>query len=125
VVDDSERIRQMTIKVLKEAGISRISEAGDGEEAWVIIQDQKPDVILCDWLMPKLSGIELVQRMMQVEELARRIAFLMLTTVDNKASIVQALSLGVRGYLIKPFTRKQLLDKVLFAVEWVKREGQK
>jgi two-component system, chemotaxis family, chemotaxis protein CheY len=125
VVDDSERFRQMTIKVLKEAGISRISEAGDGEEAWVIIQDQKPDVILCDWLMPKLSGIELVQRMMQVEELARRIAFLMLTTVDNKASIVQALSLGVRGYLIKPFTRKQLLDKVLFAVEWVKREGQK
>ncbi|MFH2130153.1 MAG: hypothetical protein ABIK68_07250, partial [bacterium] len=62
---------------------------------------------------------------MQVEELARNVTFLMLTTVDNKASIVEALSVGVRGYLIKPFSRKQLLDKVYFATEWLRREQQR
>ncbi|MBU2644077.1 response regulator [bacterium] len=125
VVDDSDRIRQMTIKVLKDAGVKQISEAGDGEAAWVLLQ-KKPlvDVILCDWIMPKLTGIELVKRIMQVEELARNVTFLMLTTVDNKASIVEALSVGVRGYLIKPFSRKQLLDKVYFATEWLRREQQ-
>ncbi|MFH2133456.1 MAG: response regulator [bacterium] len=125
VVDDSNRIRQMTIKVLKDAGVTQISEAGDGEAAWALLQ-KKPlvNVILCDWIMPKLTGIELVQRIMQVEELARNVTFLMLTTVDNKAPIVEALSVGVRGYLIKPFSRKQLLDKVYFATEWLRREQQ-
>lgn len=122
VVDDSEKIRRMTMKVLIDAGVNDISEAINGEDAWDVIQKREFDVILCDWLMPELSGIELVQRINQVEKIALRTVFLMLTTVDDKASIVEALSVGVRGYLIKPFTRKQLLDKVLFATEWLGRE---
>lgn len=124
VVDDSDRIRQMTTKVLKDAGVRRISESVNGAEAWEYIQNHPLDVILCDWIMPELSGIELIQRMMQVETLARKITFLMLTTVNDKASIVEALSVGVRGYLIKPFSRKQLLEKVFFATEWLRKEQQ-
>ena len=122
VIDDSDRIRKMTIKVLRDAGITRISESVNGAEAWLFLQKQQVDVVLCDWIMPELTGIELVKRVMQVESIARRTTFLMLTTVDNKASIVEALSVGVRGYLIKPFSRKQLLEKVYFATEWLRKE---
>ena len=124
VVDDSSRIRQMTIDVLKKAGISKIVSADDGDKAWDLIQTNQVDVILCDWIMPNLSGIELVQKIMQVESLASKITFVMLTTVNNKASIVEALSVGVRGYLIKPFSQKQLLEKVYFATEWLRKEQQ-
>ncbi|NQU65150.1 MAG: response regulator [SAR324 cluster bacterium] len=125
VVDDSDRIRQMTVKVLNDAGVTRILESCDGAEAWEILKKSPSvDVVLSDWIMPKLTGIELVQRVMQVESLARNITFLMLTSVDSKASIVEALSVGVRGYLIKPFSRKQLLEKVYFATEWLRKEQQ-
>ncbi len=122
VVDDSEKIRKMTITVLEKEGVNQIHEAADGEQAWEIINRQPLDIILCDWIMPNLTGIELVQRMMQVENLANNVAFLMLTTVNDKASIVEALSVGVRGYLIKPFSRKQLLEKVGFASKWLSKE---
>lgn len=122
VVDDSARIRAMTIEILKKSGIHRVIQASDGTEAWEILTGQPIDVVLCDWIMPNLSGIELVQRMMQVESIAKKTAFLMLTTVNDKASIVEALSVGVRGYLIKPFTRQQLVEKVYFAVEWLRKE---
>ena len=124
VVDDSDRIRQMTTGVLKAAGVSRIDEAADGAEAWDFLQKHPVDVVLCDWIMPEMTGIQLVQKVMQVERIAQRTSFLMLTTVNNKANIVEALSVGVRGYLIKPFTRKQLLEKVFFATEWLRREQQ-
>jgi len=124
VVDDSERIRQMTVKVLKDAGIKRIATAPNGAVAWKFLQKYSVDVILCDWIMPELSGIELVQKMMQVERLALKTTFLMLTTVNSKAAIVEALSVGVRGFLIKPFTRKQLLEKVYFSTEWLRKEQQ-
>ena len=122
VVDDSDRIRQMTIQVLKDAGIKTISAAVNGLEAWQFLQKQPVDVILCDWIMPEMTGIELAQKMMQIEKLASRTTFLMLTTVNSKASIVEALSVGVRGFLIKPFSRKQLLEKVYFATEWLRKE---
>lgn len=124
VVDDSRQMRQMTIKVLKEAGIGLMTEAADGQEAWHILQKQSFDVILCDWIMPKMTGIELVQKVMQIEDIACRTSFIMLTTINNKSSIVEALSVGVRGYLIKPFSRRQLLEKVYFATEWHRKEQQ-
>ena len=124
VVDDSDRIRQMTTKVLKDAGVKKISESVNGAEAWKLLQQQPVDVVLCDWIMPELTGIELVQKIMQIESLAQKTTFLMLTTVNDKASIVEALSVGVRGYLIKPFSRKQLLEKVFFATEWLRKEQQ-
>ncbi len=124
VVDDSERIRQMTIKVLREAGIERIAQAADGTEAWRILQKYAVDVVLCDWIMPNMAGIDLVKKMMRVERIAQKTTFLMLTTVNVKASIVEALSSGVRGYLIKPFTRHQLLEKVYFATQWQRKEQQ-
>lgn len=123
VVDDSDRMRQMTIKVLKDTGVNQVSEAVNGLEALKMLNGQHFDVVLCDWIMPEMTGIELVQKIMQVEAIAQSTTFIMLTTVNNKASIVEALSMGVRGYLIKPFSRKQLLEKVFFATEWLRKES--
>jgi len=124
VVDDSDRIRQMTVDVLRQAGISRVEAVSDGTRAWAFLQEKAVDVVLCDWIMPEVTGIELARRIMNDGKLSSRLTFLMLTTVNSKASIVEALSFGVRGYLIKPFTRRQLFEKVYFATEWLRREQQ-
>lgn len=124
VVDDSNRIRQITLDVLKKAGIQNIVSAENGAIAWDLIQKQVVDVVLCDWIMPEITGIQLIKKIMSVDKLATRTTFIMLTTVNNKASIVEALSAGVRGYLMKPFTRRQLLEKVYFATKWLRREQQ-
>ncbi len=124
VVDDSDRIREMTVKVLKKVGVQEIYQASDGAQAWKMLSTHSINVVLCDWIMPEITGIQLLQKIMRTEKLASSTAFLMLTTVNEKSSIVEALSTGARGYLIKPFTRQQLFEKVLFATEWLRKEQQ-
>ncbi|MGK5091471.1 response regulator [Deltaproteobacteria bacterium TL4] len=115
VVDDSERIRTMTIKVLQNAGIHTIYSATQGQEAWELIQKHSIDIVLCDWLMPLMSGLALLKIIMD-SPYQKSITFLMLTTVDDKASIVEAISLGAKGYLIKPFTTQQLFTQIMKAI---------
>jgi two-component system chemotaxis response regulator CheY len=112
IVDDMEAIRSMIKACLRDLGASKISTTFDGEEAWKIIQSQKIDMIVCDWDMPRTTGLELLQLVRSKEE-SKHIPFLMLTASNEKGRVLSAVEAGVNDYLSKPFQPKELEFRVI------------
>ncbi len=109
VVDDSLTIRRIVVKALGIVGITEATEAGDGEEAVKALQNGKYDVILLDWNMPKMSGIEALRMLRKSGE---KTPVIMVTTEAEKSRVIEAIKSGANDYLIKPFTPEQLAAKV-------------
>jgi len=111
VVDDMTNMRRTIKNMLRYLGYEFIAEAEDGETALEKIQAEKFDFVICDWNMPVMSGIELLQKVKENEKL-RDIPFLMVTAEVDAAQIVQAAETDVDGYIIKPFIAKTLDEKI-------------
>ena len=109
VVDDSMTIRRIVIKALGIVGISDTAEASDGAEALEAVKKQRFDVILLDWNMPKLSGIDALRALRQTGD---KTPVIMVTTEAEKARVIEAIKTGANDYLIKPFSPDQLAEKV-------------
>ena len=109
VVDDSMTIRRIVIKALGIVGITDTAEAGDGEEAIVAADATRFDVILLDWNMPKLTGIDALRRLRRS---GNATPVIMVTTEAEKARVIEAIKAGANDYLIKPFSPDQLAEKV-------------
>lgn len=103
VVDDEVDICTMVKYALENLGVSQIHLAGDGQDAWEIFCDAngKLDLIISDWKMPKMSGLDLLKRVRARNE---TIPFIMLTMMSDKKHIATAAQSGVTGYVGKPFT---------------------
>ncbi len=116
VVDDSAVMRKIISRSYREAGYSgEIVEAEDGKDALEKFQKDKFDLIICDWIMPNMSGLEFVKRV-RASEFGRRIPILMITSQGTLGKMEEALKAGVDEYIVKPFTSadlKQKLDKIL------------
>ena len=117
VVDDMPNMRRSVRNMLKHIGIkdNHIIEAGDGERALKIIQKESDKSIfvlmLLDWNMPRVSGIEVLKKIKEDEEL-QKIHVLMITAEDNEYQIAQAVEHGADNYIIKPFIAKTLQEKM-------------
>ncbi len=109
VVDDSGVIRSILARVVRGMGIKRIVEAADGSEAWTAFENQPTDLVLTDWHMPRLDGLELTKR---IRAIAPDVPIVMVTVVDSKAMIIEAIQAGVSDYLCKPFERDELEAKL-------------
>ncbi len=109
VVDDSGVIRSILVRVLRTMGIRRITEAADGDEAWEYFEAQPADLVLTDWYMPRMSGLELTKR---IRTIAPQIPIVMITVVDSKERVIEALQAGISDYLCKPFERDALQAKL-------------
>lgn len=111
VVEDEPQIRQMVRGLLKGLGIHNVLEAGDGGTALSLLDsgDRHVDVIVCDWNMPALSGIELLR---QIRMAHPAMPFLMLTGRADVNSVTSARDSGVDAYLAKPFSRDQFVAKM-------------
>ncbi|HWG18593.1 MAG TPA: response regulator [Acidobacteriaceae bacterium] len=105
VIDDSAMMRKIILRLLGQAGltVSSALEAADGSEALAILGDHSPTLILCDINMPSISGLELLARIRD-EQLAPSVPIVMITTENSEAQVRQAIALGARGYIRKPFT---------------------
>lgn len=115
-VDDQVIIRKMMKNFLTGLGVSplNIAEADDGDTALEIIEEIRGcvGVVLLDWSMPRLSGLEVLKKM-KSEPGLRDIPVLMVTAETNEERITRAVEEGVDGYLIKPFTASDLEEKIL------------
>ena len=109
VVDDSMTIRRIVIKALAMAGINSATEAADGTEAVAAAMTDKFDVVLLDWNMPKMSGIETLRAL---REAGDQTPVIMVTTEAEKSRVIEAIKSGANDYLIKPFSPEQLAQKV-------------
>ena len=109
VVDDSLTIRRIVIKALGMAGIKDTAEAADGEEALKAVQGDSFDLILLDWNMPKMTGIETLRAL---RSSGNKTPVIMVTTEAEKSRVIEAIKSGANDYLIKPFSPDQLASKV-------------
>jgi two-component system chemotaxis response regulator CheY len=111
IVDDSKSMRMILGKILKELGYE-IREAAHGQEALARLNDgEEVDLMLVDWNMPVMNGYELVCAV-RGNVLLSGIRILMVTTEVSLTQVQQALAAGANEYLMKPFTRELLLEKL-------------
>ena len=116
VVDDASFIRDLVKKCLRNyfPGI-KIEDAVNGRKAQAILARETFDLVLCDWEMPEMCGLELLTWCREQDHL-RTLPFIMVTSRGDKENVVQAIQAGVSGYVSKPFTNEQLLTKVKHAL---------
>jgi two-component system chemotaxis response regulator CheY len=109
VVDDSKVIRKVARHILETLDFS-VSEAGDGQQALDACRADVPDVVLLDWNMPVMSGIEFL-RALGLEPLSRKPKVIFCTTENGVAHIRAAIDAGADEYVMKPFDRDTLESK--------------
>ena len=114
IVDDSSVMRKIVERSLRQAGIelSRVFEAANGAEALTILAENAVELILCDINMPIMDGLEFLKGLPGVSN-AKGAPVVMITTEGSEAHVVQAISLGARGYIRKPFTPDQVKEHVI------------
>ncbi len=108
IVDDDVRLVEMLRRTLAYEGYQVIT-ASDGQEALARVQEQRPDVVVLDWLMPKLDGLTVIQRLRMAGDTT---PVLMLTARDAVEDRVAGLDSGADDYLVKPFAPAELLARV-------------
>ena len=110
IVDDEDAIRQMIGLALTHAGYETV-EAADASQAQAQIIQQTPDLILLDWMMPKVSGLEYA-RQLRREKLTAGIPIIMLTARTEEEDKVRGLDTGADDYITKPFSTRELLARI-------------
>ena len=115
VVDDEDGPRAFVTSVLRELGIGQVETAVDGQDALQRFQADGAgyDLIVCDWMMPRLSGLDLLKH---VRETRSDLPFLMVTALATLEAVKKALAHQVSGYIAKPFTPDQLEEKVFLVL---------
>lgn len=116
VVDDFATMRKVVRNLLKQGGYDDIVEAEDGVMALKTLKSQKIDVVVSDWNMPNMSGLELLKAVRADAELAKT-PFLMVTAEALQDNVVAAVKAGVNNYIVKPFTAEVLNEKIKKLVE--------
>ncbi|MDT7952405.1 MAG: response regulator [Acetobacteraceae bacterium] len=111
VVDDQLTIRQLVRNGLQQIGITQIETAGDGEDGLRSLLTTPSNLVISDFNMPKLDGIDLL-RAIRSHEPIRSTAFIMLTGRADKDVVQRAIQHGVNNFLVKPFTVASLKEKI-------------
>jgi len=110
LVEDEPAIQELIAANLGRAG-HHVVRAGDAETALRIVRDALPDLILLDWMLPGMSGIELAKRF-RAEERTRDIPLIMLTARGEEQDKVQGLEMGADDYITKPFSPRELVARI-------------
>lgn len=117
VVEDNANLRKVLINIINKLGFPPALEAEHGQEAWEKVQNEKVDIVLTDWTMPVMDGLELVKKIRGADKPIRDLPVLMITAMDTKDSVIAAGQQGVDAYIIKPFSVQTILQKIEEAVE--------
>lgn len=110
IVDDERAIREMVCLALSSEGYTCL-EASDAHKADVVIRESQPDMILLDWMMPGISGIDYARSLRRRDD-SRDIPIVMLTARVEEDDMVRGLDSGVDDYLTKPFSTRELLARI-------------
>jgi two-component system chemotaxis response regulator CheY len=111
IVDDFATMRRILKNILRQIGFTNIMEADNGKVALTELKKEPFDLILCDWNMPEMSGLELLQSLKSDDSL-KDIPFVMVTAEAKKENIIEAVKAGVNSYIVKPFTVETISEKL-------------
>jgi two-component system chemotaxis response regulator CheY len=104
-------MRVLVRQMLRSLGVAHVLEANDGSSALMVMRDNPVDLIISDWNMIPMTGLQLLQAV-RAEPATKRLPFIMITGEHSAEHVVRARQAGVNGYLVKPFGR-DLLNKQL------------
>lgn len=110
IVEDEQSIREMVLFALASTGYE-VREAADARQAQALIAERLPDLVLLDWMLPGISGIDFARRLKR-EELTRDLPIIMLTARVEEEDKVQGLESGADDYITKPFSPRELVARI-------------
>lgn len=115
VVDDFQTMRRIIINLLRQLGFTNVVEAQDGQLALEKVKDDSIDLVISDWNMPNMTGLDFLKALRASEEY-KDLPFIMVTAEGKKENVIAAVQSGVNNYIVKPFnaaTLKEKLSKVI------------
>ena len=111
VLDDSRAMRMILGRILREIGYD-VVDAADGREGLAVLREGPlPEIALIDWNMPEMNGLEFVNAV-RAEQAWRDMTLMMVTPESEASQIVKALAAGAHEYVIKPFTKEAIVEKL-------------
>ncbi len=111
VVDDAQTMRRIIVNLLRQLGFTNMTEADDGTTAWERLNAEHIDLIISDWNMPKMTGIDLLKKVRESEKY-KASPFIMVTAEGKRENVVAAVQAGVSNYIVKPFNAATLKEKM-------------
>jgi two-component system chemotaxis response regulator CheY len=111
VVDDFATMRKIIKNVLKQINVDSVLEAENGKHALTVLKGDTVDLIISDWIMPEMTGIEFLKAC-KADDAIKKIPFIMVTAEAQKDNIMEAIKSGVDNYIVKPFTPEKLKDAI-------------
>ncbi|CAN5897749.1 N/A [soil metagenome] len=121
IVDDSDVTRGTLRVILRSEDYNVIGEATDGDDAYEMAVKLKPDIILLDMLMPKVSGLEALR---SIKLVMPDILIMMVTANTDPATVSEAVQAGISGFVTKPFSAQKVLDAVAAVAEKIRQKRQ-
>lgn len=112
VVEDNLFLRKLIVEILVSFGVGRVRQAQSVEEALLAIRIRAPDMIFCDWVMPRCGGLELLRALRQ-NPTDQRIPIIVVSGYATDDHVAQALGEGADSYVVKPFSAKTLMQHIL------------
>ena len=111
VIDDDITTRRIITRLIKQIGFTDFDEAGDGQQAYDMMQENDYGLILSDLDMPIMNGMDLLDKVRADQKLMAK-PFIMITANDDRENIIQAVKSKVSQYIVKPFTMPALREKI-------------
>jgi len=111
LVDDFQAMRLIIKDILKKICYPNVLEAEDGVVAWEILMKNKIDLVISDWNMPRMTGIELLRKVRAHNDFSN-VAFLSVSAECEQENIVEAIKAKVSNYMVKPFTQETMEQKI-------------
>lgn len=111
IVDDHKGSRFLVKAVLTQGGYTNVMSCENGVEALSVLKEGEIDIVVCDWNMPTMTGIDLLKHMRK-DDSTNSIPFIMLTAQQEQSEVVMAIRHGATDYIVKPFTHATLISKV-------------
>lgn len=111
IVDDFATMRRILKNILKQIGFASITEADNGNTALEELKKKQFDLIISDWNMPQMSGLDLLKSI-RADANLKELPVLMVTAEAQKQNVIEAVKAGVTGYVVKPFTADAILEKL-------------
>ena len=118
MVDDNAHMRKLAVTILRAFGVTQLFEAGSGERAWAILCEANPDLILLDWVMDGMSGLELA-RMIRTDPAAPDpfVPIIMLTGHATRDHARQACDGGINEFIVKPISVRTMMSRLVSVIE--------
>jgi CheY-like chemotaxis protein len=118
VVDDSPHMRKLVVTILQAFGALQIYEADSGERAWVLLREANPDVVILDWMMEGMSGLDFVRQVRTSAQTPNPfVPVIMLTGHTHIDRVRQARDAGVNEFLAKPVSVKAIMTRLISVIE--------